>query len=627
MKNYETSFNDSLAAKAFDESADPSVVVDAAADRIIAANQAARAKLGKDADLLGTSFLALHAQQKGQLIVFTDAVLTLGEYRTRTLSPAMRDAGTLYAEYHARRLDDIPGHEGLILITITDVAQRRQRDLQSEAEEQLHAGLEAWQRSERVFQNIERQNQLILRAAGDGIFGVNTEGRTTFVNPAAARMLGFEQDELMGCIMHATVHHHHADGSAYPMADCPIYAAFRDGAIHSVTEEVFWMRDGTPLWVEYTSTPIYDHGVLIGAVIIFRDITGRREADARLREALAEVERLRADLELENAFLKEEMAADYRGIIGDSLAIQRTLRQIEAVAPTDATVLIFGESGTGKELIARAIHEAGMSRSRPMVRVNCASVSREQFEIDFFGYAKGAFAGATKDKPGRFEMAYGGTIFLDEVAELPLDLQGKILRLVQDGQVERIGDTRPRTVSARIIASTNRNLAAEVRKGSFRQDLYFRLNVFPIEVAPLRDRREDIPALAFKFLREAGRRLHSIEPKLSEANLRRLVNYSWPGNVRELQNVLERAVILSGGGRLTIELPTEPGLPAPRSSAVPPSPIETEVQRRARERRNIEAALTASGGKVSGPGGAAERLGMKPTTLASRMKAMDISVK
>lgn len=581
--------------------------------------------LGASASLVGGSFSGLHPEQFAELFVFTDAVLTLGQYRTRALSLRNAEGKDLRVEYAGRRIEGAPGEPPLIAIAIADLAARRQRDLQAEAEEYIGQGLEGWQRTERVFQNIERQNQLILRAAGDGIFGVNAEGHTTFVNPAGAAMLGFDRDELIGCDMHTTVHHHYPDGSPYPNKSCPIYAAFRDGAVHQVTEEVFWCRDGTPLWVEYTSTPIIDRGLLIGAVIIFRDISRRREAEERLHNALAEVERLRADLEQENIFLKEEIAADYRGIVGESLAIQRTLSQVSAVAPTDATVLISGESGTGKELVARAIHDAGDTRSRPMVRVNCASVSREQFEMDFFGYAKGAFPGATKDKPGRFELAYGGTIFLDEVAELPLDLQGKILRLVQDGEIERIGETRPRSVRARIIASTNRDLAAEVRKGNFRQDLYFRLNVFPIEIAPLRDRRDDIPALAQKFLKEAGQRFYGSAPKLSEANLRRLMDYSWPGNVRELQNVIERAVILSGGGRMQIELPSAPrGLPS-ASGGKAQVGIETKLQLRERERRNIEAALNASGGKVSGPGGAAEYLGMKPSTLASRMKAMGIT--
>jgi formate hydrogenlyase transcriptional activator len=615
---------------AFEHAIEAALVIDPLGDRILSVNPSCCRLLGYDrAALEGASVTGLHPGQFSALLVFTDAVMTLGRKWTRALTPSQALGATLNLEYAGVRLPDENGRPTLLL-TLTDLDARYRRDVDASADDFLRSGVAEWQRVERLFQDIERQNQLILRAAGDGIFGVNAEGKTTFLNPAGARLLGWQPEEIIGRGMHETVHHHHADGSCYLPEDCLIYAAFRDGAVHTVREEVFWHRDGTPIWVEYTSTPVRDRGVLVGAVIIFRDIAARRAADAELKAALAEVDRLRADLELENAFLKEEIRQNgqHRGIIGDSLAIQRTLRQVEAVAPTNATVLISGESGTGKELVAHAIHAASMGASRPLVRVNCASVSREQFESDYFGHLKNAFPGAVKDRIGRFEMAHGGTIFLDEVAELPLDLQGKIMSLVQDGQFERLGDDRTRNVSVRIIASTNRDLAAEVRKGRFRQDLYFRLNVFPIDMPPLRDHREDIPMLAMKFLREAAQKLHYGELRLSEANLRRLSAYHWPGNVRELQNVIERAAILSGGGRLAIDLP-DSGV-TPSRKAVPPRPyvsgmIETEADRRQRERANIEAALAAAGGKVSGPGGAADRLGIKVTTLSSRMKAMGIS--
>ena len=615
---------------AFHHGIEASLVIDPMDDRILAANPACCQLLGYDRPALeGRSFTALHPGQFAALLVFTDAVLTLGRQWTRTLTPIHALGTKLRLEYAGVRLPD-EDYRRRLLLTLTDLDARHRRDVDAGADDFLRGGVAEWQRVERLFQDIERQNQLILRAAGDGIYGVNAEGKTTFLNPAGAQLLGWRPEEIIGKGMHETVHHHHPDGTPYRPEDCPIYAAFRDGAVHTVREEVFWRRDGTPVWVEYTSTPVRDRGVLVGAVIIFRDISARRAADAELKAALAEVDRLRADLELENAFLKEEIRQNekHRGIIGDSLAIQRTLRQIEAVAPTDATVLISGESGTGKELVAHAIHAASMGASRPFVRVNCASVSREQFESDYFGHVKNAFPGAMKDRIGRFEMAHGGTIFLDEVAELPLDLQGKIMSLVQEGEFERLGDDRTRKINARIIASTNRDLAAEVRKGRFRQDLYFRLNVFPIEMPPLRDHREDIPMLAMKFLRDAAQKLHHGELRLSEANLRRLSAYHWPGNVRELQNVIERAAILSGGGRLVIDLP-QGGGGAPRTRATSraylPGMVETEADRRQRERANIEAALAAAGGKVSGPGGAAERLGVKVTTLSSRIKAMGIS--
>jgi PAS domain S-box-containing protein len=480
-----------------------------------------------------------------------------------------------------------------------------------------------------AFDRIERENQLILRAAGEGIYGVNAEGKTTFVNPAAERMLGWAADELVGRDMHATVHHTHPDGSGYHDHECPIYAAFRDGAVHQVEHELFWRRDGSSFWVDYTSTPIRDHGVLIGAVIVFRDVTQRREAAEKLRTAHAEVERLRKRLELENAYLQEQIRIDgnHHGIIGRSAAIQKTLSQVELVAPTDATVLVTGESGTGKELVARAVHEASGRSNRPLIRVNCAAVPAELFESEFFGHAKGAFKGALRDRVGRFELADGGTLFLDEVGEIPPVLQGKLLRVLQEGQFERVGEVRTRKVDVRVIAATNRDLKALTRRGRFREDLYFRLNVFPIDLVPLRERTDDIALLAMHLLSGAARKLKTGELRLTEADARRLAQYPWPGNVRELQNVIERAAILARNGRVRIDLPDlgSAGGTGRRMAAAGKAPILTEDDRRERDRVNIMAALQASGGKVFGPGGAAELLDVKPTTLASRIKTLGIA--
>ncbi|MCW5705065.1 MAG: sigma 54-interacting transcriptional regulator, partial [Bradyrhizobium sp.] len=311
-----------------------------------------------------------------------------------------------------------------------------------------------------------------------------------------------------------------------------------------------------------------------------------------------------------------------------SEAIQKTLRQVKLVAPTAAAVLITGESGTGKELIARAIHEDSQRRDRPLIRVNCAAIPRELFESEFFGHVKGAFTGALRDRIGRFELADGGTLFLDEVGEIPLELQGKLLRVLQEGNFERVGEERTRTVDVRLIAATNRDLKQEVQRGRFREDLYFRLNVFPIESVPLRERREDIPLLAQHFLmRERA------EPKsglrLSEGDVRRLSRYGWPGNVRELQNVIERAVILAQNGRLRIDLPDAPGPNlAPgdgRQSSDERPTVMTSAELRDLERSNIIAALAACNGKVFGASGAAAMLDIKPTTLASRMKALGLA--
>ena len=601
------------------------LVIDPASDRVLDANPAACRLFGYDRDTLcGTTVTALHPDQRPALIVFSQAVLQKGRWWTRGLSPRHATGRELKVEYVGAAF----GSEGRLLLTATDLEELRRRNVDSEADYYVRGGLAEWQRVERFFRDIERENQLILSAAGEGIYGVNAEGKTTFVNPAAERMLGYTADELVGQDIHSMVHHSHADGSHYPGHDCPIYGAFRDGHIHTVGDEVFWRKDGTSFWVDYTSTPIRDRGAVVGAVVVFRDVSLKREADEKLRAALEEVESLRQKLELENAYLQEEIRTEsnHRGIIGTSAAIQSVLRQVELVAPTDATVLVTGESGTGKELIARAIHEASKRPDRPLIRVNCAAIPRELFESEFFGHVKGAFTGALRDRIGRFELADGGTLFLDEVGEIPLELQGKLLRVLQEGQFERVGEERTRHVDVRVIAATNRDLKSEVRKGRFREDLYFRLNVVPIESVPLRERRADIPLLAAHFLRGTGRKLKTEGLRLSEGDMRRLADYDWPGNVRELENMIERAAILARDGRLRIELPdsARPPSAGPAVADTAAPTLLTDADRRDRDRANITAALQSCGGRIFGPGGAAALLGVKPTTLASRIKVLGI---
>lgn len=616
-----------LRASAFDCAAEPMLLLDAMNDRIVDCNSAMCALLGYDRALLKQiKITALHPGQVPALIVFTQAVFDKGSFWTTSLTPRHAAGSELRLEYVG---SVVPRDGGpLILLSMSDLDQRRRRIVDATAEDHMRGGISAWQRVERVFREIERENQLILRAAGEGIYGVNAEGKTTFVNPVAERILGWSAEELVGKDIHSTVHHTHHDGSHYPHEDCPIYAAFRDGAVHKVDDEVFWRKDGSPVWVEYTSTPIRDRGVVVGAVIVFRDVSQRREADEKLRAAMAEVENLRERLELENAYLQEEIRIETnpRGIIGRTAAVQKTLRQVSLVAPTDATVMITGESGTGKELIARAIHEASNRCDRPLIRVNCAAVPRELFESEFFGHAKGAFTGALRDRIGRFELADGGTLFLDEVGEIPIELQGKLLRVLQEGNFERVGEEKTRAVNVRVISATNRDLKQEVQQGRFREDLYFRLNVFPIESVPLRDRREDIPLLAQHFLASESKALKS-DLRLSEGDVRRLMNYNWPGNVRELQNVIERAAILAQNGRLRIDLPAQGPSDTSSVSKRPKGmthSIMTDEEMREHERSNIVAALKSCNGKIFGKGGAAELLAIKPTTLASRIKAFGI---
>jgi transcriptional regulator with GAF, ATPase, and Fis domain len=299
------------------------------------------------------------------------------------------------------------------------------------------------------------------------------------------------------------------------------------------------------------------------------------------------------------------------------------------VARTDATVLILGESGTGKELIAREIHKNSRRGQRPMIRVNCASIPRELYESEFFGHVKGAFTGALKDRAGRFEAAQSGTLFLDEVGEIPLELQSKLLRVLQEGQYERVGEERTRTVDVRIIAASNRDLPRDVEAGRFRQDLYYRLNRFPMKVAPLRERKEDIPLLAAHFLDKTIRKHQLPRARLTQAHIAQLQNYDWPGNVRELQNMIERALILAQNGVLWFDLPdnqrttvTAPVAPAAGDGAGPA--ILSDAELRQRERGNTVAALNKTAWKIHGPGGTAELLGLKPTTLISRIKKLGL---
>jgi len=476
--------------------------------------------------------------------------------------------------------------------------------------------------------DLERAHRLILEAVGDGIYGVDGEGRTTFVNPAGARMLGWPPEELIGHVMHRLVHHSHQDGSLFPLSDCPIYAAFRDGNVHKVGEDWFWRRDGSGFPVEYTSTPILDAGVAKGAVVVFRDITRRKAAENELRSALDEVQALRERLEQENDYLQNELRTHIArdALVGTSVGMRSLRLLITQVAPTPASVLITGESGTGKELVARAIHEASARRDKPLIRVNCAAIPADLFESEFFGHVKGAFTGATQDRSGRFELADGGTLFLDEVGEIPLALQGKLLRVLQEQQFERIGESRTRKVDVRLIAATNRNLAREVAERQFREDLYFRLNVFPIPTIPLRERKEDIPLLAQQILRNTCERMGRPHLELTPEHLEALAARDWPGNVRELENLLERQVILAAGpGGFRIPMPDQPTLSKPGRH--PDDPVLTERDFKLLEQQNLMAALRQSDGRIFGEDGAAALLGIRPTTLASRLKNMGINAR
>lgn len=427
-------------------------------------------------------------------------------------------------------------------------------------------------------------------------------------------------------------------------------AATRDTVeVRDAKSDSQWIAD--PEWAEregirgFIGQPLLSRDELLGVLGVFLRAPADGDASGWIRmvadhaasaianaRAFEEIDRLRNQLALENEYLRDEVKVATgccSGIIGESPALQKVLQQVELVGPTDSTVLVLGESGVGKELIARAIHDQSASKDGPLIKVNCASIPRDLFESEFFGHVQGSFTGAIRDRAGRFELADGGTLFLDEVGEIPLEMQSKLLRVLQEGTYERIGEEQTRSAKVRIVAATNRNLEDEVAAKRFRQDLFYRLSVFPIHVSPLRERKADIPLLVESFLDSISKRLGMSRPKLKRRHVDQLQHYDWPGNVRELQNVIERAVIQSRTGPIRFELPGNNTSDArgdrqQQSRETSERDLMTFDELKRHERDNILAVLQQSNWKISGPSGAAEFLGVHPATLTSRMKAMGI---
>ncbi|WP_447977479.1 sigma 54-interacting transcriptional regulator [Candidatus Nitrospira bockiana] len=434
------------------------------------------------------------------------------------------------------------------------------------------------------------------------------DSRFIRANRAALKILGLAPDQVEGTYGKSFI-------PDTPEAQRRLREAFesigRGTDTSGVVLELRRKDTGKPLWIQWWSKPD-PSGTYTRTM--FLDITER---------VLMEQEKSR--LEAQNTYLQEEIATEhnFKEIVGTSAAIKKVLQAIEKVAPTEATVLITGETGTGKELVARAIHDLSARKDRVLVKVNCAAIPAGLIESELFGHEKGAFTGALTRKIGRFELADQGTIFLDEVGEIPLDLQTKLLRVLQEGEFERLGGTKTWKVNVRVIAATNRNLEKEVREGRFRSDLYYRLHVFPIPLPPLRDRTEDIPLLVGYFVGKYGARLGNQIETISPASLAALQAYEWPGNIRELEHVIERAMILTPGTRLEL------GDWAPKSGTVSSDGRIATLEdlahaQQEQERAHILTVLEATGWRVSGPKGAAEVLGLKPTTLEARMKKLGI---
>jgi PAS domain S-box-containing protein len=479
---------------------------------------------------------------------------------------------------------------------------------------------------------LEAANQPILDSVGDGIYGLDLDGRITFANPAATQLTGFSRDALIGQSVHELHMYARWDGSPYHFIETGVYQTLKQGIGQQSDSDVFWRQSGDHFAVSWTCTPIKRGDEVQGAVLAFRDITQRKRQEHALREAMAEVERLRDRLQAENAYLQAEVKNEGRfdGIVGDSAALRTVLDQIDQVAPTNSTVLIVGESGTGKEALARAIHELSPRRDRPLIKVNCGAITPTLIESELFGHEKGAFTGAARQRQGHFELADGGTIFLDEIGELPLDAQVKLLRVLQEHELSRLGSEKSIKVDVRMIAATNRDLVSMVEAGTFRMDLFYRLNVFPLTVPPLRDRSEDIPLLVNKFLADQARAQGRSFSRVSEDGMRLLMSYHWPGNIRELQNVIERAAILARDK----VVPIAPHLvssgigtnaEAFQAAAAGNAP-ETEefVALAENEARYIRRVLNHTRWAIAGKGGAAEILDLPASTLRSRMKKLGI---
>jgi PAS domain S-box-containing protein len=469
-------------------------------------------------------------------------------------------------------------------------------------------------RAESAIRESEQRFSRLFDSAMDAIFELDDQFHVQMANESAATLFALSCEAFPHCNLTTLLTPASAqklcsvaeglDGASQPFAWVP-------GGLDALRS------DGTPFAAEATVSRFDVRGSRRFSLIL-RNVQDQLAAESRLRE-----------LEEETAYLLSEITEHQNGgeIVGNSPAIRAVTTAVLQVAPTPATVLITGETGTGKELVARAIHQASDRSTKPFIRVNCAAIPAALCESEFFGHERGAFTGAATRRIGRFELAHRGTIFLDEVAELPLELQPKLLRVLQEGEFEAVGSSQTRKVDVRVIAATNRDLSAEVQAGRFREDLYYRLHVFPVSVPPLRDRGTDVELLAQNFLRCKCARMGRAPLELTADCLRRVRSYHWPGNVRELENVIERAVIIARDGRLSLRdvLPLHHLQRARerKSSDVIP-PIRTKSELRDIERETLVRALEEAKWKVAGREGAAAKLGIPASTLTSRMKALGI---
>ena len=474
-------------------------------------------------------------------------------------------------------------------------------------------------RSEQHYLDLYRDTPAMLHT-------VDSRGRIVYVSDRWLTKLGYRREEVIG----RNITDFMADDSREKLDQHALVNIIAQGELDNAPRN-YLTKDGDRIEALVSARADRDEaGEVTTLYVALKDVTKRNRAERQLRAAFEENARLREELERERDYLREEVqvSMNFGRIIGESQALKKMLARLEAVAQTSASVLIQGESGVGKELVAHVIHSRSSRSDGPLVKVNCASIPHELFESEFFGHVKGAFTGAYRDRVGRFQLADGGTLFLDEISEIPLDLQGKLLRVLQESQYERVGDDATVSVDVRVIVATNRDLEQVVEQGGFREDLYYRLSVFPIEVPPLRDRGDDIVQLASHFLEKACLDFGHRPLTLSRQQVSLLNKYDWPGNVRELKNVIERGVILSQGKVLRLDLAMADILRSSRPRDGTPDRRETQILTEkelvALQKENLLAALSLTNGRVSGPEGAAQLIGLKPSTFTDRMKKFGI---
>jgi PAS domain S-box-containing protein len=452
----------------------------------------------------------------------------------------------------------------------------------------------------------------IFEGAIEGIYRTSLEGEVIAANPAMATILGYDSpEEVMLSVVNTA-----QQVWVNPTERSRLFELIEDQGVVRDYECQFKRKDGVKIWVSHNIRAVRgSDGQLAYLEGFVKDITDRKKMDVELRQKLEEVRQLRDELYAENVYLREYFKREEgnEAIVGESESVLKMLEQAKRVAATDSTVLLLGETGAGKELLAHAIHNMSSRKDRKLVTVNCASLPPTLIESELFGREKGAYTGSLTRMAGRFELADGSTLFLDEIGDLPLELQSKLLRVLEQGQFERLGSPRTIKVNVRLIAATNHDLANEVSEGRFRKDLYYRLNVFPIIVPPLRDRKEDILPLVWSFVKQFEKSMGKQIDSIPKAKLEALMRYNWPGNIRELKNVIEHAMILSSFKTLDVVVP---------ACALEDQSVSYTLQDM--ERRHILDVLERTGWRISGKNGAAEILGIKRTTLQSKMKVLGI---